>query len=290
MDAYCRGAGAGTYRSVDHVWIYQYAYPSDWRNPFFFVVGAILVWECNRAGIILSRRRYTELAQTRQRVIFQIEWLILFCSLIRITQTFFYQVIGLWHPTGHFEFQPYFFNTLVSVVATIQVAAVLEGIYLYRSWPVSYTETQELKKISLQSQLESLKTQLNPHFLFSNLNSLSALIGSDASKAERFVDELSSVYRYFLHQNNRMLCPLADELAFLNAYFHLIRTRYGEGIFLELDINSRYTACLVPPLTLQIVFDNAIKHNVISASYPLMIKIYVQAGMPNIENNLQPKK
>ncbi|MGX5857916.1 hypothetical protein ACWKW6_29935 [Dyadobacter jiangsuensis] len=58
---------------MDHVWIYQYAYPSDWRNPFFFVVGAILVWECNRAGIILSRRRYTELAQTRQRVIFQIE-------------------------------------------------------------------------------------------------------------------------------------------------------------------------------------------------------------------------
>ena len=265
-------------------------YPSDWRIPFFFVLGSILVWEFNRTGIIFSRRRYPELGQTRKRVFYQIAWFIVFASLIRISQTFFYQVIGLWHSTGHFQFQPYFFNTLVSVVGTIQVAAFFEGVYLYQRWQITYTEAQDLKKVNLQSQLDSLKTQINPHFLFNNLNSLSALIASDAGQAERFLDELSSVYRYLLQQTNRTLCPLADELTFLDAYFHLIKTRYGDGIYLETTIEAHYMAYLIAPLTLQTLFENAIKHNVISASCPLTIRIYCQAGKLYVENNVQTKK
>jgi len=265
-------------------------YPSDWRIPFFFVLGSILVWEFNRIGIIFSRRSYPELGQTRKRVFYQIAWFIVFASLIRISQTFFYQVIGLWHSTEHFQFQPYFFNTLVSVVGTIQVAAFFEGVYLYQRWQITYTEAQDLKKVNLQSQLDSLKTQINPHFLFNNLNSLSALIASDAGQAERFLDELSSVYRYLLQQTNRTLCPLADELTFLDAYFHLIKTRYGDGIYLETIIEADYMAYLIAPLTLQTLFENAIKHNVISASCPLTIRIYCQDGKLYVENNVQTKK
>ena len=265
-------------------------YPDDWRIPFFFILGTVLVWETNRWGIIFSRRRYPELAQTPKRIVYQLIWFTVFCSLIRISQTLFYQLIGLWHSGDIFEFKPYFFNTLVSVVGTIQVAAVYEGIYLYRRWKVSYTEAQELKKVNLQSQLDSLKTQINPHFLFNNLNSLSALITTDAGQAERFLDELSSVYRYLLQQNSRDLCPLTDELSFIGAYFHLIKTRYGEGIFLETDIELRYTTYLIPPLTLQILFENAIKHNIISASHPLFIRLFTQGGTLYVENNLQLKK
>ncbi|RYF66075.1 MAG: histidine kinase, partial [Cytophagaceae bacterium] len=175
-------------------------------------------------------------------------------------------------------------------VGTIQVAAVLEGLYLYQRWQVMYTETQELKKVTLQSQLDSLKTQMNPHFLFNNLNSLSALIASDAEQAERFLDELSSVYRYLLQQTNRSLCPLAEELAFLDAYFYLIKTRYGDGIFLKMTIDTQYMTYLIPPLTLQTLFENAIKHNVISASCPLTIHIYSRDGMLYVENNIQARK
>jgi two-component system LytT family sensor kinase len=265
-------------------------YPDDWRIPFFFTLGTIIVWELNRWGIILSRRHYPELAQTRQRVLYQLIWFFIFSSIIRITQTFFYHIIGLWPSEDYLLFKPYFFNTLVSVVGTIQVAAYYEGVYLYQRWKVSFTEAQELKKVNLQSQLDSLKTQINPHFLFNNLNSLSSLITSDAEQAERFLDELSSVYRYLLQQNNRDLCPLIDEISFINAYFHLLKTRYGDGIFMENRVEGTYMRYLIPPLTLQILFENAIKHNVISVNRPLTIRLYTQDNNLYVENNLQKKK
>ncbi|GAB3341967.1 hypothetical protein GCM10027299_56400 [Larkinella ripae] len=265
-------------------------YPDDWRIPFFFILGSVAVWETNRWGIILSRRKYPELTQTRHRVLYQLLWFLFFASLIRITQTFFYELIGLWPGEDYLLFKPYFFNTLVSVIGTVQIAAYYEGVYLYQRWKVSYSEAQELKKVNLQSQLDSLKTQINPHFLFNNLNSLSSLITSDTEQAEQFVDELSSVYRYLLQQNNRDLCPLHDEMQFIKAYFHLLKTRYGDGIFMEIAIEPPFMAYLIPPLTLQILLENAIKHNVIAVSRPLTIKLYTSDGHLFVENNLQKKK
>jgi len=265
-------------------------YPDDWRIPFFFIFGSVIVWETNRWGIIFSRRRYPELAQTLHRVASQFVWFVLFASIIRISQTFFYQLIGLWHSADFFQFKPYFFNTFVSVVGTVQVALVYEGVYLYERWKVSYTEAQELKKTNLQSQLDSLKSQINPHFLFNNLNSLSSLITSNAEQAERFLDELSSVYRYLLQQNKRDLCPLLDEIRFIKAYFHLLKTRFGDGIFMETNVDIRYMAHLIPPLTLQLLFENAIKHNIISVGRPLTIRLYTQEGKLFVENNMQKKK
>ncbi|GAB3945771.1 hypothetical protein GCM10028805_15410 [Spirosoma harenae] len=265
-------------------------YPDDWRIPFFFVLGSVIVWEVNRWGIIFSRKRYPEQSQTWRRVLYQLAWFIVFASAVRITQTWFYQRIGLWHSSDFLEFKPYFFNTLVSVVGTIQIAAVYEGIYLYQRWRIAYTEAQELKKVNLQSQLDSLKTQINPHFLFNNLNTLSSLIGSDADHAEQFLDELSSVYRYLLQPNSRDLCPLQEEIEFINAYFYLLKTRFGEGIFMNINLDPASLTCLIPPLTLQALFDNAIKHNVISVNRPLTIKLYAQSGNLVVENNLQEKK
>jgi len=265
-------------------------YPDDWRVPFFFILGTILVWESNRWGIIVSRRKYPELTQTRQRVLYQVLWFIGCASAIRVTQTAFYHFIGMWPGEDYLLFKPYFFNTLVSVAGTLQMAAFYEGFYLYQRWKVSYTETEALKKANLQSQLDSLKTQINPHFLFNNLNSLSSLITSDAEQAERFLDELSSVYRYLLQQNNRDLCPLTDEIHFIKAYFHLLKTRYGNAIFMEADVDSMYLRYLIPPLTLQLLFENAIKHNIIAVSRPLTIKLYTRDGYLYVENNLQKKK
>ncbi|GAB3254508.1 hypothetical protein GCM10027347_15010 [Larkinella harenae] len=265
-------------------------YPDDWRIPFFFILGSIAVWESNRWGIILSRRKYPELTQTSHRILYQLSWFMFFASLIRITQTYFYELIGLWPVADHLQFKPYFFNTLVSVVGTVQIAAYYEGVYLYQRWKVTYTEAQELKKVNLQSQLDSLKTQINPHFLFNNLNSLSSLITSDTEQAELFVDELSSVYRYLLQQNNRDLCPLSDEIQFIKAYFHLLKTRYGDGIFMETQIGPDYLTYLIPPLTLQILLENAIKHNIIAVSRPLTIRLYTRNDRLFVENNIQKKK
>lgn len=265
-------------------------YPDDWRIPVFFVLGTWLVWECNRQGIIQSRRRFPELTKTRQRVLYQLVWFVVGASLIRISQTLLYQLFGLWATDDYLQIKPYFFNTLVSVAGTVQLAAYYEGVYLYQRWQVSFSETVELKKQNLQSQLDSLKTQINPHFLFNNLNSLSALITSDALLAERFLDQLSSVYRYLLQQNARDLCPLNDEIEFIRAYFHLLKTRFGEAISMQLEVDPHYLTYLIPPLTLQLLFENAIKHNVIAVNRPLLIRLYTRAGYLYVENNLQKKK
>ncbi|GAA4404710.1 hypothetical protein GCM10023187_22390 [Nibrella viscosa] len=265
-------------------------YPSDWQIPVFFMLGTMVVWECNRWGIIISRRHFPDLTQTRPRILFQLGWFIVFSSLVRISQTYLYHLLGLWHTEHVIEFRPYFFNTLVSVAGTAMAAAFYEGVYLYRRWRISFIEAQELKKVNLQSQLDSLKTQINPHFLFNNLNSLSSLITTDARQAEEFLDELSSVYRYLLQQNNRDLCPLTDEINFIKAYFHLLKTRYGDGIFLEINVESQYLTYLIPPLTLQVLFENAIKHNIISTTQPLFIRLYTRDGNLYVENNLQKKK
>jgi len=265
-------------------------YPSDWRVPVFFVLGTVVVWECNRQGILISRRRYPSLDQTLQRVLYQLAWFILFSALVRISQTLVYDLLNTFPEEDYLQLRPYLFNALVSVVGTAQLAAVYEGIYLYQRWKLSYTEAQELKKANLQSQLDSLKTQINPHFLFNNLNSLSSLIGTDPNRAETFLDDLSSVYRYLLQRNNRDLCPLTEEIRFIDAYFSLLKTRYGDGIFMEADVEPMYLTYLLPPLTLQILFENAIKHNVISVNRPLTIRLYTQTNKLFVENNLQRKK
>jgi sensor histidine kinase YesM len=205
---------------------------------------------------------------------------------------------------GFPEYQPQSFRLawgLSFVIFTvIVVTAVFESINAFEKWEKTLRETEQLKKLHLQTQFEGLKSQINPHFLFNSLNSLSSLIEEDTEQAERFVEEMSSVYRYLLRSNETQLVRLSDELAFANSYFHLLSTRYGENIRLEQAVDANYTDFLLPPLTLQLLLENAVKHNVILPEQPL--HILIETAQPNnvqedtedagrlvIRNNLQRK-
>jgi LytS/YehU family sensor histidine kinase len=156
-------------------------------------------------------------------------------------------------------------------------------------------EREELKKAHLQSQLDSLKSQVNPHFLFNSLNTLLSLISTSPERAERFVEELSSVYRYLLQTNQHELATLRQELDFAHSYFHLLKTRFGAGIELTLRIDDDLLEHRLPSLTLQLLLENAVKHNVIAAATPLAISIrteyggHAEAGRLVVRNNLQRK-
>jgi LytS/YehU family sensor histidine kinase len=142
----------------------------------------------------------------------------------------------------------------------------------------------------LQSQLDSLKQQVNPHFLFNSLNTLSSLIRKDADLAENFLDELSKVYRYLLQNNEDSLIDLEKELEFMYSYFHLLTTRYGDAIKLKVNVASEYLHHRIPPLTLQLLIENAVKHNVIDKSSPLMIEVETKGkGQLVVRNNIQLK-
>ncbi|GAA4460583.1 hypothetical protein GCM10023189_35890 [Nibrella saemangeumensis] len=178
------------------------------------------------------------------------------------------------------DFPGYTFNAsrleaalLVGVLGNLIVNIVHESVYTFERWSQTLTEADRLRRANLQSQLDSLKQQVNPHFLFNSLNSLSSLIDEDADRADQFIGELSSVYRYLLQTNDGNLTTLAAELQFIQSYFHLQRTRYGRGLTWQLNVEEAHKSTLLPPLTLQLLVENAIKHNVVAADQPLHITI-----------------
>ena len=187
---------------------------------------------------------------------------------------------------------------LFNVVVNLISVGAFESVYSLDKWRTTTIEKEQLKKINLESQYESLKQQVNPHFLFNTLNSLSSLIADEPQRAEQFVDELAKVYRYLLQTNRRTddtdhtgeLTTLATEMAFIGSYFHLLKTRYGTGIRLDVAIDDADLNWLLPPLTLQMLVENAVKHNVIHADKPLTIEIKsAPTGRLLVRNNLQRK-
>jgi len=179
---------------------------------------------------------------------------------------------------------------VVDFVVILLLAMVYEIFYSLNRWKESKLNIEHLRKVSLQGQLQSLKNQINPHFLFNSLNSLSSLIADEPAQAEKFVDEMAKVYRYLLQTNEQELTPLAVELSFIDSYYHLLKTRHGTGLQLEVHVAEEYLAHQLPPLTLQMLVENAVKHNVILTNRPLRIEIKTTpTGNLRVSNNLQRK-
>ncbi len=245
-----------------------------------------LLWELCRRAILYARRRYPEADQVSQRIGSQAAMFLVATVLVRMVMSGVVALLGYKTYPGPVGF---IYNVFITLFSIVPIAAIYEGIYFYHRWKTTYVEARELRKMNLQSQLDSLKSQINPHFLFNNLNSLSSLIQSDPDRAELFLEELSSVYRYLLQKNHGDISTLRDELQFIKAYFHLLKTRFSEGLFLENRIPESCLDHQIPTLTLQLLVENAVKHNVISKKRPLKICLYVENKKLVVENNLQKK-
>jgi two-component system LytT family sensor kinase len=207
-------------------------------------------------------RRYPNLGQTWQRV-----WRLLLVFIL-VTPFFILGGIILYNSFHLFGYHHNPASTgqvlLLNLAANLVSVGIDESVYSLNRWRENTLEKEQLKKVNLQSQYESLKSQVNPHFLFNSLNSLSSLIADEPDRAEEFVDEMSKVYRYLLQTNEGDLTTLDTELTFIQSYFHLLKTRYGAGIRLEVAVDEPFRAYKLPPLTLQMLVENAVKHNVYS--------------------------
>lgn len=146
------------------------------------------------------------------------------------------------------------------------------------------------EKDKLRSQVHALQQQVNPHFMFNSLNVLSELIYEDTRKADAFINEFSKVYRYVLDLNEETVVRVEQELAFLQSYLFLQQIRFGESLSIEKEIPERVLHQLIPPLSLQLLFENAIKHNRISKTEPLRIHLTEKEGYLEVRNNLQIRK
>ncbi len=177
---------------------------------------------------------------------------------------------------------------MVYAVIMVIIIFIARIIRLQMAHQVDLAEKEQLKQQSLKNELEALKNQINPHFLFNSLNSLNSLI-RDNKQATTFVNKLSFMYRYILQSGSEDLVTLSDELKFLDSYIFLIKTRYRTRFEVNIDIEEQYLNKKLPSLALQLLVENAVKHSEISESNPLLVKVYVEDALVVVENPIKPR-
>jgi two-component system, LytTR family, sensor kinase len=168
---------------------------------------------------------------------------------------------------------------------------IVNAIFFYnRQYKTKELEAEELKRINTQAQLQAIKNQINPHFLFNNLNVLSSMVMQENPEANRFIEEFSKVYRHVLNNQQKELIPLQEEIESLKPYLFLLEKRFPESIFIEINIPEEYQAFLIIPVSVQMLIENAIKHNVASRARPLKLQIKAENHrFLSVSNNLQVK-
>ncbi|MGS2741489.1 sensor histidine kinase [Sinomicrobium sp. M5D2P17] len=262
------------------VWIYYY--PGSLVNTTIF-------WFVFRFLMLQCMRRWPRQEQIVQRVMIQIGLVLLTYVAVKwilkhTLNPFIQNMTGVEKPHSVKE-------TMTVLLLVFLITTVYEAIRFYSLLQRSQTEKAQLAKDNMQSQLEGLKNQVNPHFLFNSLNTLAHLIPENTSRAEAFVKKISEVYRYILEIRDEPLIPLEEELEFLQSYIHLIKERFGDNFQVDIQVDEVYRKYHIIPLALQILFENAIKHNEISTRHPLHIKVGVdEAGQLFVKNNLQRKR
>lgn len=185
-----------------------------------------------------------------------------------------------------------FFNWFTINVALF-ISAILHAKGFVEAWKSSTKQEvvqQKLIAKSANAQFESLKNQLDPHFLFNSLNVLSSLIDENPGQAQRFTASMSKIYRYVLEQKDKELVTVEEEINFAKTYCDLLKTRFEDSVSFDFNVNEKDLKSYVVPLSLQLLLENCIKHNFATSSKPLHIKIYSENGNLFIENNLQQRE
>jgi hypothetical protein len=259
----------------------------SWEKYLTTVIITSSIWMGNRQIMIYSRKKYPLFNDVRTRLIFQSSYMLLFTIVIN-------NLLG--YILNHFDYgfkipgiDMLISSNAASIFCTITIIAIYESIYFMNELRASVEESENLKRESLSAQLNALRSQVNPHFLFNNLNTLCSLIPENPKHAVDFVQQLSKVYRHILEVKDEKSILLKDELDLLKAYTFLLKTRFDKNLDVTIDIPSEKLQKRIVPMSLQILMENAIKHNIVSADKPLHIDISTVNGSLVVSNNLQMK-
>jgi hypothetical protein len=195
----------------------------------------------------------------------------------------------VWGMSGMNVFYDVSAKAFTTIVLDLIVIYFYYSTFLVNHWIKSIEKNEELKRENLQAKYEALKNQVNPHFLFNNLNTLSGIVEQKPELATDFIKKLSDIYRYVLEQNDKELVSINDEIKFIEDYIFLSQMRFGKGLIFNscLDKTQNFQ---VAPLGIQMMVENAIKHNIISDDMPLKIEMEIEDGFVIVRNNLQKKK
>jgi hypothetical protein len=252
----------------------------------WFALVAFVIWEGNRRLYFRLQRREDWLLQPWRRL------RLLLAVIILYTIPMAAALLWIWREaTGDAGTRPYALATALFAVVALVVAIthVYETVFLLRDWESDRLRSARIERERLEAELESLGREIDPHFLFNNLNALAHLIDQRSEGASSFIRTLSATYRYVLECRGRKLVRLAEELEALERYRALADVRYAGAVRLDIDVPSAEAQdLLLPPVSLAELFQNALKHNIVSPERPLRIRVRVDGGTLVFENERQP--
>lgn len=243
-------------------------------------------WVITREIIILLRRKFPELRESFKRIALIVFALLFTIFMVDLLGTSFLKYIF------NNDFNPIQRSKLMVpiILVAIMIMAIYEAIYYYVKLKKSIRQEEESKRIIVQTQLDALRNQARPHFLFNSLNTLRDIIDQNPKEdAKLFLDKLSNVYRFILESGNENTITLKEELKFANSYIHIQSERFGDNLKVDWNIPTATLDLMVAPMSLQILLENAIKHNVISKSKPLSISVGIENNKLVVFNKIQAK-
>jgi sensor histidine kinase YesM len=256
------------------IWVFSF--------PLIFAIG-VMSWSTHVMIGHAIREKYPDLKHTSIRV-----GLLAFCIIpfMSASVMVIFIIYDAFHILGYeLSYTDLKLGLLVGFCINLIFETLFESEYVMEKYKDSVEEKEAMHQMAMQQEFDTLKSQVNPHFLFNCFNTLSSLIGENKAKAEVFLNELSKVYRYLLQNNDDGLSTLENELQFIKSYFKLLETRHGDAVHLNMQIDKRYEPYLLPSLSLQLLVENVVKHNVVSKFAPLEIDIFTIAGNKLVVNN-----
>lgn len=259
-----------------------------WQEYFASMSFTGLYWTGAVNIFHLFRRIYPEISKTPVRLIITYLCLMTWMTIGGIPLKLLY---GFATFSTVFDLESFRGTLPVSIGLGFVIGTIYEAAYFFENWKRTFQINEQLKSQQIKTQFEVLQNQMSPHFLFNSLNTLTTLIAENQEVAIDFTQKLSEVYRYILQNKEKELVTIDEELEFANAYFFLLKMRYPENLQVNFNVDTQHRSKHIAPLTLQMLIENAIKHNVVSRAHPLTVDVYVQNDHSIIvKNNLQPKK
>ena len=259
--------------------------PAYWLGYVWFVLLAFLIWQGNRYWLLRQREHYDWFDSPVRKVI-----ALLFANVF-YTAPLTVAMLVVWYRLTHraVDWSAVQVVALANVICVVFITHVYETVYLIRERESDMLAFERLERAKVQAELQSLEAQLDPHFLFNSLNTLAHFVDTDPRRARAFTELLADVYRLLLRNRRRELVPLADELAFAERYVELLRLRFGDGVRLAVR-GAAPPGALVPPMALQALLENAVKHNEVHADSPLEVEITLADGSLEVANPRRPKR
>ncbi|WP_298481170.1 2TM domain-containing protein [uncultured Maribacter sp.] len=268
----------------------EFSLETAWTQYWHNMIYALILYFINAYWIQYLLDNYKSSLFTIKRFLIAISGNILL-SLVAIFISELILSVGIYNvPFSDFLHDQNFKGYKYSMLIAIVISLVFYAIWYYKYRQENKVKEQKIIAGTASAKFDALKNQLDPHFLFNSLNVLTSLIEEDPYQAQKFTTSLSKVYRYVLEQKNKDLVSVDEELNFAKTYIKLLKMRFEDSIILDIPDSCSDPEAKIVPLSLQLLLENAVKHNVVTADKPLSIRVFEEEGNLCVSNNIQEKR